>query len=213
MWVGRHGCISRRLPFYEGKARDDPRGNLGAFRAFEGPTSVRERVGLGYHPCVTSEHPTIVARRTATQLLEGTTAEEFRAVGVEALRRWRRDSPASGEFAVHADFALWLIPLLSDKKGIPAKAHEVKEPFLYGQSESWAQPLIDFFAWMVTSGLAIPLYRLDATLNGYAAAYRLTSTGVRLLSAEEESSFSSWLRRTRRRTLPGSSERGGGSPG
>jgi hypothetical protein len=60
----------------------------------------------------------------------------------------------------------------------------VKEPFLRDQVESWLQPMIDFFAWMIGSGLALPLFHPDGSMNGYSVYYRLTTTGARFLDAD-----------------------------
>jgi hypothetical protein len=132
-----------------------------------------------------SEHPIHLAMRNVEKLLGGMTVEEFRVIGVQALRLWRRSSPSSDSFSVHGEFAASVLPLLGVKRGMVVDSGAAG-PFFNGLASSWMQPVIDFLAWIAISGLAMPLYDSNPNVGGYAVRYRLTSTGARFLDADED---------------------------
>jgi len=136
-----------------------------------------------------NEHPSIVAQRIAEQLLDGVRPDVFRALAMAAIREWRQGSTKNIAFSVYPEFARGLIQQLAAKKETAVNANQVTEPFLFGQTEPWLQPLIDFFAWFVRAGLAIPLYGVNENMGGYAQRYRLTSAGVRVFDAEEDNAL------------------------
>jgi len=127
------------------------------------------------------------AIETAKELLQGISAEQLRTFGIEALRRWRQRANST-DFQIHGHFGLEIVPLLAAAKnrtGIDRNA--VKEPFLSELNQSWMTPVIDFTAWLVTTGLAIPLQYNSG--NGYPGAYRLTTAGEKLLNSPEDHPF------------------------
>jgi hypothetical protein len=134
-----------------------------------------------------NEHPNTTAARTARELLDGLRTKDLRALAVEALRRWRKDGPGQKlEFTMNGDLGRSLVPLLAERKGIRAAPNPdtVAERFLDRQVDPWMQPVVDLTAWLVTSGLAIPLQHTDLSLAGYTARYRLTAAGQTLLESE-----------------------------
>jgi len=126
------------------------------------------------------QHPIEIAK----ELLQGVSAEQFRGFGIEALRRWRKHANSSS-FQIHGDFGLEIVPLLAQAKnrtGVDPNA--VKEPFLSEQGHPWMLPVIDFTAWLVAAGLAVPLQ--FNTSSGYPVAYGLTTAGFRLFGGFED---------------------------
>jgi hypothetical protein len=118
-------------------------------------------------------------------LLKGLTADEVRALAIEALRRARRVNSADPEFSMHGDLGRALVPLLAEKRGkgaTPNAIQVLKEPFLNQQGQAWMQPVVDVMASLVRAGLVIPLYHAP----GYPVRYRLTGAGVRFLDADED---------------------------
>jgi hypothetical protein len=125
-----------------------------------------------------------VAQNTS-RLLAAITVDELRALGIDALRRWHKQSPTSMAFDVHGEFAASFLPALGERTGISVQPR-AREMFRIGQSDPGMQPLIDFLAWIVGSGLAIPLHNADPNIGGYATRYRLTSAGSLLLDADQD---------------------------
>src|SRR6266700_1583293 len=126
------------------------------------------------------QHPIEIAK----ELLQGVSAEQFRGFGIEALRRWRKHANSSS-FQIHGDFGLEIVPLLAQAKnrtGVDPNA--VKEPFLSEQGHPWMLPVIDFTAWLVAAGLAVPLQ--FNTSSGYRVPYGLTTAGFRLFGGYED---------------------------
>ena len=120
----------------------------------------------------------------AKELLEGVSAEQFRALGIEALRRWRKHANTCF-FQIHGHLGLEIVPLLAEMKNRTGiDAHTVKEPFLSEQGQQWMLPLIDFTSWLVAAGLAIPLQFQTGT--GYPVAYGLTTAGFRLFDGAQD---------------------------
>lgn len=124
---------------------------------------------------------------TARKLLDGLTADEIRAMGIEALRVWRRTTPGPKiVVSMHGSLGLHLAPILAARKGMKVDANNLKEPFLYSLYEPWMQPIVDFTAWLIRTGLAVPLQHNDQQVHGYGIAYRLTAAGMRLLEATDD---------------------------
>ena len=141
-------------------------------------------------------------------LLEGITDEQMRAIGIEALRRWRRRTLAATElvrdrieaypntvFALH-DVGIELVPLLAERKGVKdPMVRDLKEVFIDDAAmfRAWMSPFVEFIWWLVRAGLAVehtygykgpqaqyPLQRVFPT------SMRLTSRGLRLLERGDD---------------------------
>jgi hypothetical protein len=127
--------------------------------------------------------PTQDPIETAKELLDGISTEQFRAFGIEALRRWRKTANST-HFNFRDHFLRQVVPLLT-------KDRTVKEPSMVADalwkqiSQRWAQPLVDFSAWLVGAGLAIAL-RYDGSGSEYAPGFRLTTAGEGLLIATDD---------------------------
>jgi hypothetical protein len=128
------------------------------------------------------EHPSVIGRQNAQKLLERVSGHEFHALACKVVREWRK-STSDQELDVYAAFAHPLLKLLAAGTEI-AVNNDVRAPFLNGQALPWMRPLIDFFAWMVGAGLAIPVY--DQPANGYPARYRFTTDGNVVFLADED---------------------------
>jgi hypothetical protein len=123
-------------------------------------------------------------RRKIQGLLEGLSVEEVRACAVEALRLWWRGKHRSSDsFQLHGDFGVHMAPILAKRKQMTIDPHFAKEPFLMDQREPWMREVVEFFWWMVRSGLAIPLMNHQ---GGYPSQMRMTSAGARLLESTDE---------------------------
>ncbi len=144
------------------------------------------------------------------ELLSGVTDIEFRGLGIEALRRWRRrppptppanrfgppptpppadpaTDPSPDLFQAHGDLGVELFKLLGERQNPPTTvdAHNLKEVLLDEESaqSSWLAGYIEFRSWLVRSGLAVELQRDRA---GTPVAFRLTRRGVALVDSDRD---------------------------
>lgn len=96
-------------------------------------------------------------RQVIRDLLEGTTRREIHAMGIEALRRWRRNNPTRMEIQMHGGLGLEIVPLLAERKNYAftssITAQNLKEPFRYDQADAWMQDVVEFAWWLVRAGL------------------------------------------------------------
>ena len=154
--------------------------------------------------------------REVMRLLDGLTDQQVRAVGIEALRRWRKRALASrpsvidrlaesvpDAFAMHGDFGLDLAGLLlaADTTGrAQFDANQLKEVFIDddAMSKEWMRGVVEFLWWLTRAGLAVELVRAVNPVKAYpgqdhghsTGAYpitmRLTRRGVRLLDGSDD---------------------------
>lgn len=154
------------------------------------------------------QHEADSARRLMS-LLKNVSDAEFRDIGLEALRRWRRRVLARDERARDPlmqftgtvfewnDVGIDIVKQLAERKGVAGPdTHNLKEPFIWDAAlfRDWMSPFVEFIWWLVRAGLAVehsygykgppaqfPLQRVFPT------SMRMTARGVRLLDASSDS--------------------------
>jgi hypothetical protein len=158
-------------------------------------------------------------------LLENVSDAEFREIGIEALRRWRRRTAAPQStqqplmrepntvFALNG-IGIELAQLLADRKGVqPSKVHALKEVFCWDAAlrRDWMSPVAEFIWWLVRAGLAVEYaynylgppsqqYPVQAV---FPVSLRLTARGVRLVdsTADDDPLLPGFLDRIQQRCL------------
>jgi len=118
-------------------------------------------------------------RSEVYDLLKGRSLREIRAIGVMALRRWRKESDKN-RFQIHGDFGVHFLHAIGirDEKSISAQ----KEVFIGCQQEPFMVPIVEFFWWLIRAGLAYP-----GSWDGSKVIFLcLTEAGNRFLSADND---------------------------
>lgn len=138
-------------------------------------------------------------------LLHGLTNDEVRAVGVEALRRWRArplppdfqsrervDQLTNDVLSLHGDLGVELIKILAERKNQASPdTHKLKEVFVddAAMHTAWMCGVLEFIWWMVRAGFAVELQygkRDDRNERIFPTTLRLTTRGERMLSSQED---------------------------
>ena len=140
------------------------------------------------------------------RLLENVSDAEVRALGNEALRRWRkREPPKQGKpieryagtvFQLHGDLGVEMVKLLAELKGVPhVDANALKEPFQDDEAmfREWMNGVAEFIWWLVRAGLAVEHTYGNKSQDPskykarvFPTSMRLTTRGVRLLDSAED---------------------------
>lgn len=136
-------------------------------------------------------------------LLQGLSTAEVRAVGLEALRRWRRrDVPPPARdpleqytrdvFSMHGDFGVEFLKLLGERKCAKhVDTNKLKEVFIDDSAlhREWMREVLEFVWWLLRAGLAVELQygkRDDRNERVFPTTLRLTSRGARLLDGGDD---------------------------
>jgi len=142
-------------------------------------------------------------------LLENVSEAEIRALGIDALRRWRQREIAATRqprdpierhtgavFSLHGDLGLELVKLLAEQKDVRnVDANRLKEAFQEDAAmfRAWMNPVAEFIWWLVRAGLAVEhTYgnkspdpsRFHARV--FPSSMRMTARGVRFLDGSDD---------------------------
>lgn len=145
-----------------------------------------------------------MASREATEavrtLMEGLSNEHVRALGLQALKRWRAEKPDASLISMHGDLGRHLAALLGERKATAVDTHSCKEPFVSEHQQDYMAPFAEFIWWLVRAGIVIPLLIQD---GGAPTMLRLTAAGARLLDTVEDHPLTSGFMERLARRCPG----------